>query len=89
MLGHGALGEHPLGGFGANTFALTSDILQDVITRRTEDGTLRQPPARLHHYTSLNTAQPIIEGDSVRLSHAEYSKINRKWSRPNKSSVPN
>lgn len=88
MLGHGALGAHPLGGFGADTLALTSDILKDVLTRRTEDDTLRQPPARLHHYTSLDTAQRIIEGDNVRVSHAEYSNDQQEMEQE-KSSVSN
>lgn len=38
-----------------------------------DEGSLKSPPRHLYHYTSLQVAQPIIEDDDVRLSHAEYS----------------
>jgi hypothetical protein len=74
MLGFGALGEFALGEVGGATLALTSDILQEVVTSLVdEEKLLPKPPTRLHHFTSLETASRIISGDNIRLSHAEYS----------------
>jgi hypothetical protein len=76
MLGSGALGSAPLGGFpdfDTAALAATSDILQSVVTNFVKLGRLHESPARLHHYTSLATAQKILECDNIRLSHAEYS----------------
>jgi hypothetical protein len=50
MLGFGAISEYAVGEAAA-TFALTSDILQHVITRLVEQGRLSSPPALLYHYT--------------------------------------
>ncbi len=73
MLGFGALGEFALGETGSNTLALTSDILREVVTLLVDEKHLPGLPKQLHHFTSLETAYRIIEGDNVRLSHAEYS----------------
>ena len=73
MLGFGALGASALGEVPAHALALTQDILQRIVTKFVEDGKLSGLPPELHHYTSLDTAHRIIEGDDVRLSHAEYS----------------
>jgi DUF2971 family protein len=74
MLGFGALGEFAIGEMGGDTLALTSDILQEVVTRLVDEEKVLPPlPPQLHHYTSLETAYHIINGDNVRLSHAEYS----------------
>jgi hypothetical protein len=76
MLGFGPLGGAPLGAvpdFDTAALAATSDILQSVVTSFVNERLLSAPPSRLHHYTSLATAQKILEGDDIRLSHAEYS----------------
>jgi hypothetical protein len=74
MLGFGAIGEFAIGEVGTDTLALTSDILQHVVTWLVdEEKVLSQLPAQLHHFTSLETVCRIIDGDNVRLSHAEYS----------------
>jgi hypothetical protein len=74
MLGFGAIGEQAIGAAGYNTRALTSDILQQVVTQLVDvDKVLPALPPRLHHFTSLGTAAQIIEKDNARLSHAEYS----------------
>src|SRR5260221_12313867 len=73
MLGFGALGQFALGQIGNDALALTSDILQEVITQLVNAGSLPPLPAQLHHFTSLETAYRIIDADNIRLSHAEYS----------------
>jgi Protein of unknown function (DUF2971) len=73
MLGFGALGESALGEIPAPVLALTQDILQEIVTNFVDEKKLSGPPAELHHFTSLDTACRIVEGDDVRLSHAEYS----------------
>lgn len=74
MLGFGALGEFAIGQVGRATLALTSDILQEVVTRLVDvDRLLPALPSQLHHFTSLETAYRIIIDDNIRLSHAEYS----------------
>jgi len=73
MLGIGALGQYALGQFPAAAIALTQDILQRVVTEFVDAEKLPIRPAELHHFTSLDTARHIIEGDNVWLSHAEYS----------------
>lgn len=73
MLGFGAIGEYALGEVGSETLAVTSNILQEVVTEFVNQKFLSGLPARLHHFTSLDTASRIIEGDNIRLSHAEYS----------------
>ena len=74
MLGFGALGEFALGEVGARTLALTSDILREAVTEFVDvKKALPSLPSELHHFTSLETGYRIIEGDNVRLSHAEYS----------------
>src|ERR1700752_2332493 len=42
---------------------------------------LPKPPPELHHFTSLDAAYRIIEDDSVRLSHAEYSNDQTEMER--------
>ena len=79
MLGHGALGELALGEFSADTLALTSDILGDVVAEFVDEKhTLPERPTELHHFTSLETACDIIQEDSIRLSHAEYSNDQKE-----------
>ncbi len=74
MLGFGPLGGLALGELPISTVRLTGDILKSVVTEfANERKLLPLPPAELHHFTSLETAYRIIEGDDVRLSHAEYS----------------
>jgi DUF2971 family protein len=74
MLGFGAIGEFAVGQVSHDSTALTSDILQQVVTKLVNvDMLLPALPPRLHHFTSLGTAAQIIETDNVRLSHAEYS----------------
>ena len=73
MLGIGALGQFPLGGFPDNTLRLTLDILQGVVTEFVEKRLLTLRPPELHHFTSLDAAYRIIDGDDVFLLHAEYS----------------
>lgn len=74
MLGFGAVGELAIGQVGRGARALTSDILQQVVTQLVDvDKVLPALPPRLHHFTALATAAQIIENDNVRLSHAEYS----------------
>jgi hypothetical protein len=58
---------------GSVTFALTSDILKEVVTRLVKEKVLPGLPPHLHHFTSLDIAYHIILMDNVRLSHAEYS----------------
>jgi hypothetical protein len=79
MLGFGAIGQDALGGAGYSTRALTSDILQGVVTELVDVKKLlpTQPP-ELHHFTALGTAAQILENDNVRLSHAEYSNDQRE-----------
>jgi hypothetical protein len=67
-----------LRGVGHETLALTSDILVKVVTRLVETKVLPPLPATLHHFTSLETAYRIIDGDNIRLSHAEYSNDQRE-----------
>jgi hypothetical protein len=74
MLGFGALGEFGLGEIGNDSFALTSDILGQVVTELVDtERVLPALPTQLHHFTSLETAYRIIDKDNIRLSHAEYS----------------
>jgi len=74
MFGSGPFGSAPFGDvFDDLAFASTSDILQKIVTIWMDEKKLSSLPARLHHYTSLDTAQKILEKDDVRLSHAEYS----------------
>jgi hypothetical protein len=73
MLGFGAIGEFAIGEFGTDTLALTSGILQRVVTQLTNAHALPTLPTQLHHFTSIETAYRIIADDNVRLSHAEYS----------------
>lgn len=74
MLGFGAIGEFAVGEVGSATFALTSDILQEVVTLLVDkERLLPTLPDQLHHFTSLETASKIISDDNIRLSHAEYS----------------
>src|SRR5258706_14972885 len=66
MLGFGAIGEQAIGAAGYNTRALTSDILQQVVTQLVDvDKVLPALPPRLHHFTSLGTAAQIIEKDNA------------------------
>lgn len=58
--------------YDALALARTSEILHKVVTRFANQEKLVFPK-RLHHYTSLDTAQKILEKDDVRLTHAEYS----------------
>jgi hypothetical protein len=69
----GATGEFAISGVPSDALALTSDILRDVVTELVAEGVLPALPPQLHHFTSLETACRIIDGDNVRLSHAEYS----------------
>jgi hypothetical protein len=73
MLGFGAVGEFAIGEIGSDAISLSSEILKEVVTHFVNAGTLPSLPNRLHHFTSLETACRIVEGDNVRLSHAEYS----------------
>ncbi len=73
MLGHGALGEFALGEIGNESLILTSNILQEVVTQLVQEGLIPTLPPELHHFTSLETAYKIVDGDNIRLSHAEYS----------------
>lgn len=73
MLGFGALGEFALGEVGGARAALTSDILQEVVTLLIKENLLPELPPQLHHFTSLETAHQIIKYDNIRLSHSEYS----------------
>lgn len=74
MLGFGPLGATPLGSaFDEIALARTTDILETVVTRFVDNNQLSILPNYLHHYTSLHTAQKILENDDIRLSHAEYS----------------
>lgn len=74
MLGFGAIGEFAIGQISRDSTVLTSDILQQVVTKLVNVDMLLPPlPDRFHHFTSLGTASQIIEKDNVRLSHAEYS----------------
>jgi hypothetical protein len=74
MLGFGALGEFAIGEIGNDTLALTSDMLQQVVTELVDvERLLPALPPRLHHFTSLETAYRILDKDNIRLSHAEYS----------------
>lgn len=52
---------------------MTSEILQEVITALSNKNQLPSPPRELYHYTTLEVAQLILEGDNLRLSHAQYS----------------
>jgi hypothetical protein len=82
VLGFGAIGEFALGEIGATTLALTSDILRDLATEFVDKRELLPPrPSELHHFTSLGTAYHVIEGDNVRLSHAEYSNDQTEMER--------
>ena len=79
MLGFGAIGEDALGGAGYSRRALTSDILQGVVTELVDVKKLLPTlPPELHHFTALGTAAQILENDNVRLSHAEYSNDQRE-----------
>lgn len=79
MLGFGAIGEHAIGEAGYTTRALTSGILQEVVTELVDvRGLLPALPPDLHHFTALGTAAQILENDNVRLSHAEYSNDQRE-----------
>ncbi len=73
MLGFGALGEFALGEVGGARAALTSDILQEVVTHLINEKLLPELPPQLHHFTSLETAHQIIKHDNIHLSHSEYS----------------
>jgi hypothetical protein len=85
MLGFGAIGAQAIGAVGYNTRALTSDILQQVVTQLVDvDKVLPALPPRLHHFTSLGTAAQIIKKDNARLSHAEYSNDQTEMARPKK-----
>ena len=73
MLGFGPISSAPLSSLPDNISRLTSDIVQEVVTLFVNEDRLRTSPDELHHFTSLETACKIIEGDDVRMSHAEYS----------------
>ena len=73
MFGFGAFGDQPFGGISSETLALTSDFLQEIVTRFVEERKFPILPQHLHHHTSLDTSSLIISLDNVRLSHAEYS----------------
>jgi hypothetical protein len=82
MIGFGAIGEGAIGEAGYSTRALTSDILQQVVTQLVDvDRLLPSLPSRLHHFTALGTAAQIVEKDNVRLSHAEYSNDQTEMAR--------
>jgi len=66
------LGSSPSGqDFDTTAYAATLGILQSAVTSFV--GKDYKPPSRLHHYTSLATAQKILACDDIRLYHAEYS----------------
>jgi hypothetical protein len=71
MSGPGPTGATPAD-FDAHALARTADILQTVVTRFANQERL-VPPSLLHHFTSLDAAQKILEKDDIRLTHAEYS----------------
>lgn len=74
MLGFGPLGTSALGEVvGGRALALSSDILEEVITLLVQEHLLVTCPRQLYHYTTLDTASQIINLDNIRLSHAEYS----------------
>jgi hypothetical protein len=50
MLGFGALGEFALGEVGGARAALTSDILQEVVTLLINEKFLPELPPQLHHF---------------------------------------
>jgi hypothetical protein len=83
MLGSGPLGASQLGAtFDDLALAQTSKILETVVTLFVDQGRLSSLPKHLYHYTSLDTAQKILESDDIRLTHAEYSMIRRKCFMP-------
>jgi hypothetical protein len=82
MLGFAPLGSVPLGSIPGAILRLTSDILQEIVTRFVDDERLLPGrPVELHHFTSLEISYQIIEADDVRLSHAEYSNDQTEMER--------
>jgi Protein of unknown function (DUF2971) len=59
--------------FSTDAFQRTQEILQESITELVKKEALTTLPPTLYHYTSLETAERILNGDDIRLGHAEYS----------------
>jgi hypothetical protein len=60
------------------TFILRSRMLEEAVTELSAEDRLPLLPNVLHHYTTLDTSQKILEGDDIRLSHAECSNDQRE-----------
>jgi hypothetical protein len=60
------------------TFSVQAEILEEALTKMDRQGQLPPRQTGLHHYTTLETTQKILESDNIRLSHAEYSNDQRE-----------
>lgn len=66
------MADHPWD-YDDQAFSHSQQILQEVLDRLIAEEHVRYLPQTLYHYTSLETAERILQKDDIRLGHAEYS----------------